>query len=627
MNSKRIRNIGILAHVDAGKTTLSEQLLYLGGALSTLGRVDRGNTLTDSLEVEKRHGITVRSTPAAVNWRGTDIHIIDTPGHADFYSDVECSARAIDGAVLVVSSVEGIQLQTRLIWEMLRDLRIPTLIFVNKLDRLGSRSEILVREMRKKLGSSMLPVQRVIDEGLKRPRICSYVDDPNSMEEAIEVLAHEDDRILQRYADDEPIVATDLDQSVQRLASQGKIHPVLFGAALSGIGVHELMDAIVRYLPAPTGDVDAQLAAVIFKIETGTNVGRAAHVRVLEGVLPVREPIRNATRGSVEKVTRIQRLSHANRYEVVDALDAGDVGILFGTDQCLSGDLLGSNYEVCSSTERTEPMLVSRLQPFDLEHRNSLLQALRRLEEEGLVSDVEWSEHQRVVYARFFGEVQMDVVGEMLSTRFGLEVEFSKPATVYKETPRKSAEASIRYRDGGYADLKLRVDPLPTGSGFQFESAISGDNKIYQKFMKQIPLILEDCRGVGVHGWEVTDAMVTLIDGYCKYDLGTKPDDFKIVTPMVFEKALRKAGTKLLEPTMDFEINVPKEYAGQIQRTLSKMGAYFRQTVVGEERLSFDGRMPLADALEYAPVLYSLSHGHGALKTKFCGYFPIDRLK
>ena len=605
MRTEQIRNIGILAHVDAGKTTLTEQLLYTSGVIRVPGRVDHGTSLTDSMEV--------------------NIRIIDTPGHADFYPEVERSIRALDGVVLVISSVEGIQLQTSTIWTALREATIPTLIFVNKLDRKGSCSSRLIGEMRQRLAATVLPLQQVTGEETRTPRVNSIADIAAMRMDAVECLAQVDQAFADIYLGDKEADWISVETAIHTFARQARVYPVLFGVALVGTGIKELLDAIVACLPGPKGSEHTDLSALVFKVETGKAAGRRVYVRVFEGAIAQRETIANATLGEHEKTTRILKLARGEEYQDTTRLVAGDIGILHGLHRCKAGHVLGDDYAVRVVSTPVEPMLTARIDPLREGDWNMLLKTLQELEDEDPLLHVEWIEAQREIQLRFFGEVQMEIICDLLSSRFGLAVNISRPNVVYRETPKGVGEASIKYRDGGYADLELRVEPLPAGSGFEYEEAISGDDKIYQKFMKQIPQVLDQCRRSGPLGWEVTDLKVTLLGGYCKYDLGTKHDDYKIITPMVFADALNNAGTVLLEPVMNFEISVPEEYGSQIYRDLIRMRASFEQPVVADDRLLFNGKVPFAETFRSTSVLYASSRGQGVLKTKFCGYYPVEK--
>jgi len=618
-----IRNIGILAHVDAGKTTLTEHLLFESGAIRNLGSVDQGTSQTDSLDVERERGISVRAASTALEWKGVAVRIIDTPGHADFYPEVERALRVLDGAVLVVSSVEGVQLQTTTIWAALRELGIPTLIFVNKLDRVGARPAGLIDDMRRMLSAGVLPVQVVSGAETRHPVVRSVRGHDRDLAVLGEHLASLDDRLMEKYARDEPVTWPELAGVIRRLTLEGSVFPVLYGAAMVGIGVAELLDAIVEYLPSPGGRAGNALSGLVFRIQSGEASGRATHVRVFDGTIERGRIISYEAEDDGEKPSRVLRLMPGGVYQVAERLEAGDIGALYGLRRSKVGQVLGSSHAISTPLTPAEPMLTARIAPRQANRWHDLYKALRVLEDEDPLLSVEWLEEQREISIRFFGEVQMEIIHDLLASRFGLEASFSEPLVIYKETPSQSAEARVEYRTHGYAIIHIRVDPLPPGSGFQFASEIQAE-EIYHKFMKQIPQILEQARRKGPRGWEVTDLKVTVLGGHSKYDLGTKPGDFKIVTPMVLERALQKTGTRLLEPMLEFQISVPEEYGAAIARDLTGMRARFAEAAPHEGRVMFSGQVPFAETFRSTSVLYATSHGQGVLRTRFGGYSLVE---
>jgi len=384
-----------------------------------------------------------------------------------------------------------------------------------------------------------------------------------------------------------------------------------------------VLDAIIDYLPPPVGKPSNPLSAVVFKIETGGPNGRVTHVRIFEGRIGRAEVVASASMEGDERVSRVLKLSVGGEYENVDALEAGDIGMLFGLRHSKVGHILGSSYAVPNAPVPTEPMLSARIVPEKAHQWNELLLALRQLEDEDPLLNVEWLEEQREISVRFFGEVQMEIVRDLLHRRFGIDAQFSEPRVLYKETPVGVGESIIEYRTHGYADIHVRVEPLPLGSGVEFASQVKAE-KIYHKFMKQIPEILENSRRKGLQGWEVTDFRFTVVDGHSKYDLGTQPGDFKIVTPLAFSRALEQSGTRLLEPMMDFQISVPERYASQIYRDLVKMRATFADPSPKDGISVFVGQVPFAETFKYTAILYASAHGQGILKTKFAGYAPIN---
>lgn len=619
----RSRNIGILAHVDAGKTTLTEQLLFAGGAIRRVGSVDEGTSNTDSMDVERERGISVRAASTALEWGGVEIRVVDTPGHADFYAEVERSLRVLDGAILVVSSVEGIQLQTLTIWAALRELGIPTLIFVNKLDRMGAVPAKLLTEMREVLSPAVVPMQTYGNIEANHPYVRAAYESSSGLRMLGECLAETDDALMDMYVRNVPFDWADIKPRLVDRCRRGIAFPTYFGVARSGIGVSELLAGIVEFLPPPEGSPLNPLSAVVFKIESGGPNGRVSHVRVFEGRIGQAEVVTNGAGKGDERVVRVLRLSVGGEYKNVDSLKAGDIGMLLGLRRSMVGDILGSDYAVPDAPAPTEPMLSARIAPQSAHQWNDLLLALKQLEEEDPLLSVEWLEEQREINVRFFGEVQMEIVREILHSRFGIDAQFSEPRVLYKETPVGVGESSIEYRTHGYADIHVKVEPLPLGSGVEFASQVKAE-RIYHKFMKQIPEILENCRRKGPKGWEVTDFRFTVVDGHSKYDLGTKPGDFKIVTPLAFSRALEQSGTRLLEPMMDFEISVPERYASQIYRDLVKMRASFTDPSPKGGVTTFLGQVPFAETYRSTATLYASAHGQGILKTKFAGYAPIS---
>lgn len=625
MPIQNIRNIGIIAHVDAGKTTLTEQLLFASGTIRTAGRVDHGTSQTDSLAVERERGISVRAAVASLTWKDTEIRIIDTPGHADFYAEVERSLSVLDGAILVISSVESVQLQTQTIWRALCELNMPTVIFVNKLDRSGADPAGTLEDIRRILSPAVVPLQTVQNVATDSPMVGPLPVSPESIASLVEQLGVFDSRIEDAYLRDDNLAWSDLQQVIVSQCREGQVFPALFGAAKSGVGVTQLLDAIIEYLPPPEGLQENELSSAVFKIQNEQK-GRLTHVRVFEGRIKRSEAINIEPVNEEEKPARVLMLQPGGEYTATDQLTAGDIGVLYGMKKTRVGYVLGSSYASPSRRLLAEPMLTARIAPKSPDRWNDLWRALQILEDEEPLLDVTWQEDQKEINVRFFGEIQMEIIRELLNSRFAIPVSFSKPTVLYKETPASIGEAVIEHRTNGFADIHIRVEPLSVGSGFEFESLVRAD-KIYYKFVKQIPQILEQARMSGPQGWEVTDFKVTLLDGLSRYDLGTKPGDFKVVTPLVLQKALTKTGTRILEPMMEFEISVPEEYGSHVYRDLVKMRAQCEETLPVEDRLKFAGLVPFAETFEYTATLYATSHGQGVFKTWFHGYFPAGGLK
>ncbi len=617
-----VRNIGIIAHVDAGKTTLTEQLLFKSGAIRIVGRVDHGTAQTDSMEVERERGISVRAAATCLNWKGTEIRVIDTPGHADFYAEVERSVAVLDGAVLVISAVEGVQLQTMAVWRALRELQIPTLIFVNKLDRVGADIDKTLDAIRASLANHILPIQRARIPDHRDPEVSALRPSDNLDLNSVEALAETNEKIADRYLTDDAVQWSDVSSSLRQLVAEGATFPVLFGAAKLGIGVGALLDAIVKYLPQPHGDDTGALSAIVFKVENQKS-GRLSFVRLFDGCIPVGGELQVLSADAHEKPARLLKLVVGGDYEPTDILMAGDIGALYGMQTTKVGYVIGAENPSRQLSDSVEPMLTARIDPELPNQRNDLLIALRELEDEDPLLRVIWQEDRRQIDVQFFGEIQMQIIKEVLATRFGILANFDEPGVLYKETPIRTATARVEHRENGFADIEIQIEPLPMGEGFKFESLVKAD-KVYFKFVKQIPQLIDVARLKGPRGWEVIDFKVTLIDGFSRYDLGTKPGDFKIVTPRVLADALQSAGTRLLEPMMSFEIEVPEEFGAQIYRDLMGMRAQFESASPSKGRLRYSGLVPFAETFANTSTLYASSHGQGILRTRFWGYRPVE---
>ena len=431
-----IRNIGILAHVDAGKTTLTEQLLYLCGAVRQPGNVDEGTAQTDWLEVEKRRGISVKTACARLEYGGGVVQLIDTPGHVDFAGEVERSLAALDGAVLVLSAVEGVQAHTLLLWEALRRMDLPVLLVINKIDRAGSRVADVLDQIGRELTAACLPVQRAEGEGdaacavLPRP-----FADPVFREEALLAAAEADPALEDAYLEGRPVDDETLEKALTRAARAGKLTPVLLASAKLGVGMRELMDGIVRFLPPADTRENTPLSGVVFAIEHDPVMGKAAHVRLFGGQLRNRDAVPVLGRSEMEKITQIRRIS-GSRATDAGVLRGGEIGALYGLPSIRAGDILGAQ-ERRRPGRLAVPLLLVRAFPSCEEELSPLLDALRELSEEDPLLGLEWNREKREIYLRITGKIQLEILSERLAGRYRLHANFSAPSVIYKETPRR----------------------------------------------------------------------------------------------------------------------------------------------------------------------------------------------
>jgi ribosomal protection tetracycline resistance protein len=451
-----LRNVGIFAHVDAGKTTTTEQILYLSGRIRSLGSVDNGTAQTDWLDVERTRGISVRSAVTEFEWNGVRVNLVDTPGHVDFLSEVERSLRVMDGAVLIISAVEGVQAQTEVIWQALRDMRIPTLIYVNKMDRIGADPTRTVNEIHRLLAAGAVPIQ--VPDGVEAD-FASVTDllktgegEAVSLPVALEVdrerlmetIAEQDDALLQRYFELGTLANEELMSALRASVSQAKLYPILFGAANRGLGIDKLMDAVVDLLPPPAGEENAPLSGVIFKLDKDPTMGRLAYVRLYGGTLRNRDTVHNRLLDIDEKITQIRKVD-GKRSEDVGILKAGDIAVVCGWSRVRIGDIIGDTGGVPEERRLAEPLLTVQVHWRNEAEYPAVVAAFHELADEDPHLDTQWLQDDREIHLRVMGPIQVEVLGHMLMSRFGLEVTFGSPTVIYKETPVRSGEGFVAY--------------------------------------------------------------------------------------------------------------------------------------------------------------------------------------
>lgn len=624
---KNIRNIGIFAHVDAGKTTLTENLLYKSGSIKVMGRVDEGTAHTDSMEVERERGISVKSAAASLSWKGIQINIIDTPGHVDFSAEVERSLMVLDGAILVISAVEGVQSQTEVIWNALSEMNIPTLIFINKIDRAGADINIVLEQIKSRMTKKSVPIQYVIGQGEKEPAVIGFTDELDKVlhesiikklrEDMCEILAEDNENLLEKIVNDKRITTLEIEEALGNSAADGKVFPIMFGAALKGVGIDFVLDAVNKYLPSPHIEGDSEPTGIAFKIHHGMHGGRAVHVRLYEGSVRVRGMIYNHTREKEEKITGIFKIKGSS-FEPVDVLEAGEIGILYGFESVRIGDIFGSIKSFRKFPKIASPTLTVRVLPVKKEQLDSMVEAFQMLEEEDPLLNVKWMPLERELHVQLMGMIQMEILTGVIKSRFGLEVIFEKPSVIYKETPLGVGIGYVSMTSPYFAVLEIRVEPLPRGSGIIYESNYTTDF-IFPRFQNEVKETVPEVLKEGVYGWEVTDIKVTLIGGR-SIELATKPSDFRAVTPIALMDALKNAGTQLLEPVQEFEIRVSKEEAGKIIGDLINMRAVLEEQIIEGENFIVKGKVPVATSLNYSVRIASLSQGRGFFKSRFSGY-------
>ncbi|MFI7704892.1 GTP-binding protein [Nonomuraea sp. NPDC049480] len=607
-----ILNIGILAHVDAGKTSLTERLLFETGVIDRLGSVDEGSTQTDSGEIERRRGITIRTAVASFTLGDLRINLVDTPGHADFVAEVERALGVLDGAVLVLSAVEGVQPHTRVLMKTLRRLRLPTLIFVNKIDRAGARERELLADIRRRLSPYSVALNTVRDIG--RAAAATHGIPPERVEEAAEVLAERDDGLLELLADGKTPDLGQVRAALARQCAGGEAHPVLYGSAITGQGVADLLDGIATLLPAvhQPGPERAPGAAraTVFAIERAPTGEKVAYLRVRDGVLRPREPLTFHGKGRAYdgRLTALAVAGAPGRRQAV----AGDIVKVRGVPEIRVGDHVGEP-PAGGQAYFSPPSLETVVRPRVPGQEPRLHAALLTLaEQDPLIGTRTLAGGETSVL--LYGEVQKEVIGETLAREFGVEAVFEPSRPILFERPSGTGEAVEEIRRHGpnafMATVGLRVEPGAPGSGVGYRLEVdlgSLPQAFYRAIEESVRLALRE----GPHGWPVTDVMVTLTrSGYSAPT--TVAADFRGRTPLVLMEALRRAGTTVYEPCHRFEVEIPLEAFAAVTGGLAALGGELDGTVRRDDAWVITGELPAAVVHEFEQRLPGLSHGEGA---------------
>ena len=619
----RTLNLGILAHVDAGKTTLTERLLFSAGAIDHLGTVDSGTTQTDSLELERERGITIRSAVASFQLGDLAVNLVDTPGHPDFIAEVERVLSVLDGAVLVVSAVEGVQPQTPLLFRALQRLRVPTLIFVNKIDRAGADPRRVVETMRRRLSPAVV-----------RPDE-SYL---------AEILAENDDQILRDYVGDDRELSDDRLRAELRVQTRhGLVHPVFFGSAWRGIGIDSLLAGVDELLAGSNGDPGAPVSGRVFKIERSASGERVAYVRLFAGTLRARQRV-PVGGGEDRKATSIKVFAPAGSPRR-DALLPGDMAAVRGLGAVRVGDAIGeppAGEEVSARFPR--PTLEAVVFARDPAQQGSLRAALAQLAEQDPLIDVRQDEHRHEIAVSLYGEVQKEVIQATLEREYGISADFRETTVVCIERPARAGQAeeviaakthtNITGRSSPFstnpfrATLALSIEPGPPDSGVKFRADVEVRLvPLYifhtvEQFKLQMESFVREALAEGVFGWQVTDCVVTMTD--CGYGApATNTSDFRRLTQLVLATALDRAGTWVCEPLADVSLEMPASTAAAVLATAGRFGGRVRGQFTANGLTRAQAVMPLASVRSLQQRLPGLSMGEGILETRPGGYQPI----
>lgn len=630
-----IVNIGIVAHVDAGKTSLTERILFETKVIDKIGRVDQGNTQTDSLELEKRRGITIKASVVSFFVQDLKINLIDTPGHADFIAEVERSFSVLDGAILVISAVEGIQAQTKFLMAILMQLGIPTIIFVNKIDRMGAQSHTLVKQIREKLAASVIPLYTPENIGTKQASIVknrfSRDQDHAFLEASIELLAQNDEQLLAAYINDQEVTEAQLISTLTHQVSEAKLYPIFFGSAMTGVGVAELLTGVATFFPANTSAEQVPLSAVVFKIEREVSGEKIAYVRVFSGSIQVRAdvPISRKTYTS-ELETHTDKVKKLHMFRAGKAIQCSQVGAgefckVWGFHDIKIGDIVGEWSDKIKHLHFVAPQMETRIEAQEPEQNHQLYQALTELsEEDPLIKVIKDTFHQEI-YLRIFGEVQKEVLEAMLQEHYGLAVQFAETRVVCIEKPSGTGQA-VELMGGTEnpfcATVGFRIEPGSTGSGVSYRLEVKLGS-LPLPLHRTIEETIFETLKQGLYGWEVTDIAVILTHtGYSS--VATTAGDFRHLVPLVLMDALVQAGTAVYEPLNEFELSAPLQAISQAMFKLSILKAIFEKPILHSDTFLLTGSLPVATTEEFKRNLYAITEGEGIFLTKPSGFRKIE---
>jgi elongation factor G len=671
----KTRNIGIMAHIDAGKTTTTERILYYTGRSYKIGEVHEGTATMDWMVQEQERGITITSAATTCFWRDCRINIIDTPGHVDFTVEVERSLRVLDGAVAILDAVSGVEPQTETVWRQADKYRVPRLVYVNKMDRIGADYYRCLDMLRERLGAHPVPIQipigredqyrglvDLIDQvaliwdendetlGKEYKRIdipADLVDQVKEYrEKMIEALAEVDEHLLEKYVASMPISPEEIKTAVRKGAVTLKLFPVICGASFKNKGVQPLLDAVIDYLPSPL-DIppvqginpytreteerkaadDAPFAALAFKIMSDQHVGQLVFLRVYSGTLESGSGVYNSTKDKKERVGRLLRM-HANKKEEIEAIAAGDIVAAIGLKVTTTGDTLCDPDKsiVLESMTFPEPVIAVAIEPKTRADEEKLSVSLARLALEDPTFRVTSEEETAQTLIHGMGELHLEIIVDRLLREFKVEANVGKPQVAYRETIRQPAEAQGRYvrQTGGrgqYGDVYLEVEPAP-GEGFSFENKIVG-GAIPKEFIPAVEKGIREALDSGVlAGYPIVDVKVRLTDG-SYHEVDSSEMAFKIAASMGFKEALRRARPVLLEPVMDVEVVTPEEYMGAVVGDLnSRRGRIVSMEARGTSQV-IRAHVPLGQMFGYVTDLRSMTQGRATSTMQFARYEEV----
>src|SRR6187402_2279889 len=682
----RCRNIGIMAHIDAGKTTTTERILFYTGITYKIGEVHEGTAVMDWMEQEQERGITITSAATTCTWRDQRINIIDTPGHVDFTAEVERSLRVLDGAVAVFDSVAGVEPQSETVWRQADKYRVPRICFVNKMDRIGADFKETLSQIATKLEGNPVAIQLPIGAedkfkgvvDLIRMKALVYKDEtmgadyevqdiPADMledakvyhEKLVEKVSESDDKLLEKYLGGETITEDELKAALRKRCIQSvrkeeaPFVPVICGTAFKNKGVQPMLDAVVDYLPSPldippvTGlDPDAKeetmversandsepFSALAFKIMTDPFVGQVTFFRVYSGTLTSGSSVINSTKGRTERIGRLLKM-HANKREEIKEVNAGDIAAAVGLKSVTTGDTLCDEKKpiILEKMIFPEPVISLAIEPKTKADQEKLGMGMQKLMAEDPTFRVKTDQDTGQVVIAGMGELHLEIIVDRLKREFSVEATVGKPQVAYKETITKAAQGEGRYvkQTGGrgqYGHAKIRLVPRKPGEGYLFENNVVGGS-IPKEFIKPIDQGIREAMTTGVvAGYPIDDVLIDLYDG-SYHDVDSNEMAFKIAGSMAFKDAAKRAQPILLEPVMRVEVTVPEEYMGDVIGDITSRRGHLQSMEARGGTQIINSRVPLAEMFGYATDLRSRTQGRGAYSMHFDRYEPLPPSK
>lgn len=609
----KIINIGILAHVDAGKTTLTESLLYTSGAILELGSVDKGTTRTDTMFLERQRGITIQAAVTSFNWNDYKINIVDTPGHTDFITEVYRSLSVLDGAILVISAKDGVQAQTRILFHALQKMNIPTIIFINKIDQYGINLNNIYQNIKEKLSNDIIVMQNVtLTPEISIKNIIDLDDwDP---------VISKNDKLLEKYIVGEKLTIQELTYEESRCVKKGSLFPIYHGSARNNIGTQQLIEAISNLFCSEMNENDSELCGRVFKIEYTDHKQRLVYLRLYSGTLHLRDTIILPSKKKV-KLTEIYIPSNGEMIQT-KIVCSGDIFIIPNNTLRLN-DIIGNEKILPCNVwnDKTVPILRTRIEPIKIEEREKLLDALTEIADTDplLRYYVDTITHEIII--SFLGTVQLEVICSLLIEKYHINIRIEDPTVIYLEKPLQKADYTIHIEvppNPFWASIGLSITPLPIGSGIQYESKVSLGylNQSFQNAVREgINYGLEQ----GLYGWKVTDCKICFEYGVYYSPVST-PSDFRFLAPIVLEQTLKKAGTQLLEPYCSFILFTPQGYFSRAYNDAQKHCAIIETSQSKNDEVIFTGHIPVRCINEYRNTLTLYTNGQAVFLTELKDY-------